>query len=290
MNKAIVLALALCATLSSSAAGRLTHEICTRKAIGLDRKLYAYQPSQLLGAMPDDITLNNLTLAVTGEKATKTIDGQQKECAEVILYYYFNHDMTGYHPFVEFGDTIVNLYTHPVRPLQDEAENLGKVTMGEHTYDYTWRSRCWIPTEYTSGFFNAKCKDEPYDGDTTPTDAVMYARKGSLGRDAQVVTNYNPAAFTIREKRTTLTPTTDDNETSHTSLDEPTPIVEDTTEYTFSQPVGFNQRLYLSNVDNLRVGTNSVANVLKAQVKSEIQTGDAVIKLEDGKPVLYVVE
>ena len=38
------------------------------------------------------------------------------------------------------------------------------------------------------------------------------------------------------------------------------------------------------------IDTNAFATALKAEVKSEIQTGDAIIKLEDGKPVLYVVE
>lgn len=210
--------------------------------------------------------LGFIAISVTGLTATKTVDGEPTECKEVILYYWFSWDATGYHPYIIFSRSLYTEYTR--WEVQDAAENIGSVTIGDETYPYAWRTRCWIPTSYTDGYFRIYLPDE-YDGDPIEgssyafmTNGVSYVRKGLLSRSDMVVTNFNPAAFTIFAKNTNLTPTRTVTKQQRLLMASAVPIVQDTTDYTFDDPVQFNNLVYFTDWSSLRVGTNNLENVL----------------------------
>ena len=270
MNKRVFVALAAALSMFTAFAARVSDStgfLRSQRIIGSDRRFYPAEQSagDLLSApAPSDARLDLLAISVTG--LTREIGGETYR--EVILYYYFSWDATGYHPYVRFSDKVTGPFVRLDK--QDEAENVGSTTLEGVTYAYTWRSRCWVPVEKTTGFFNIYCPTDQYDGDdpvvseySFMTNGVYYVRKGQLSRSAMVVTNFNPAAFTVYARRTTLTPVEGGEPLSVSpraakTLADATPILQDTSDYTFDAPVLFRGHVYFDSWDNVRVGTNSL--------------------------------
>lgn len=220
----------------------------------------------LLGAVaPSDPQLGFIAISVTGLTATKTVGGEDTLCKEVILYYWFNWDATGYHPYIIFSQSLYGTYTQ--WEVQDAAENIGATTIDDEYHPYAWRSRLWIPAAYETGYFKIYVPEE-YDGDTPETgseymvmtNGVKYVRKGSLPRSAMVVAEFNPAAFTVFQRKTELATSTP--KASRLLLATAGPVAQETTDYTFDDPVQFNAPTYHQSWDDVRVGTNTLADAL----------------------------
>lgn len=282
MSKRVFMALAAAMSIFAVSAARVPDSVGflrSQRIIGSDRQFYPVEEAvgdMLRAPEPPNARLDLLAISVTG--LTQEIDGATYR--EVILYYYFNWDATGYHPYVRFSDVVTGPFVRLAK--QDDAENVGSTTLENVTYPYTWRSRCWVPIEKTTGFFDIYCPTDQYDGDdpvvseySFMTNGVHYVRKGQLSRSAMVVTNFNPAAFTVFTRKTTLTPLDGGEPLSVTrragkTLADATPIIQDTTDYTFDAPVKFNNLVYFTDWSSLRVGTNNLGNVLAGLAPADV--------------------
>lgn len=278
MSKRVFMALAAAMSIFAVSAARVPDSVGflrSQRIIGSDRQFYPVEEAvgdMLRAPEPPNARLDLLAISVTG--LTQEIDGATYR--EVILYYYFNWDATGYHPYVRFSDVVTGPFVRLAK--QDDAENVGSTTLENVTYPYTWRSRCWVPIEKTTGFFDIYSPTDQYDGDdpvvseySFMTNGVHYVRKGQLSRSAMVVTNFNPAAFTVFTRKTTLTPLDSGEPLSVTrragkTLADATPIMQDTSDYTFDAPILFRDHVYFVSWDNLRVGTNGLPAYVAAEI------------------------